>query len=131
MSELAPAPHETCYTHRLYYLSCEEYEDLWAFARGHCQICRIASEETPRGKLCIDHLRPYGGGMVRGLVCDKCNSLMARVDAGTIRYPSDAVRYYQRNSWFARHVMFGRGFDVLHQRWRWPITEQQLDGETA
>lgn len=124
----------SCTTHRTYYMSCEEYEELWAFAQGRCQICQSAPDETPRGKLCIDHLGPYGWGMVRGLLCDKCNSLMARVDAGSIRYPDGAVRRYQRTSWFARHVMFGRGFSVdrvrCRPRWKWP-EDQMPEGKTA
>jgi hypothetical protein len=133
MSELAPAPHDTCYTHRIYYLSCEEYLDLWEFAQGQCQICGIAPEDTPRGKLCIDHHGPYGFGMVRGLLCDKCNTLMRYVDDGTAKW-SPAVHDYRVNAWFARQIMFGRGFTVdrsrFRPRWKWP-EPQMPEGETA
>lgn len=121
----------SCGTHRYYYLSCEEYEELWDFASGRCQICNALPEETARGKLCIDHLPTYGYGLVRGLLCDKCNALMRQVDDGTVRYPPSPVYAYRHNSWFARQIMFGRGFNVKHRRWRWPTPLDAPEGETA
>ena len=113
--------HTTCH-HRTYYLTCEEYELLWDFARGRCQICHAAPEETKRGRLCIDHMGDYGYGAVRGLLCDRCNRLMRSVDANEIAYPGSAVYHYRANAWFLVYGMHLRGFrrSPIQRRWEWP-----------
>ena len=117
--------HATCFTHRQYYLSCEEYDAIVAHAGGCCEICGKAAEETPRGKLVLDHLHGYGwGNLVRGLLCDWCNVMMGRVDSHKEAPSPEAVRY-MRNAWFARHSMASRGFVVSRSRlrWEWPGTK--------
>ena len=39
---------------------------------GKCAICRIEEAKSPHGRLCIDHC--HKTGMVRGLICNNCNS---------------------------------------------------------
>lgn len=91
-------------------IGCEEYAELVAAAQDRCQICGISGSDTLRGELCIDHLpeppspAPH---KVRGLVCDKCNSLMSKVDG---RKPWDADRTheeaalrYAANAWYLTH----------------------------
>jgi hypothetical protein len=73
--------HKTCH-HSSYRLTCDDYEELWAHAGGRCEICRRTPEETPDKQLVIDHAGEYGFFAVRGLLCSKCNSLMAYVDRG-------------------------------------------------
>lgn len=109
--------------HRTYYLTCEDFDALWVRAGGCCQICKTPELETKRGLLCIDHMSEYGYGCVRGLLCDKCNSLMRRVDEGRIRFRPGSVMDYQRNSWFALHVMYSRGFYVNRKNPRWEWSE--------
>ena len=89
--------HATCH-HRIYGLTCAGYDALWKRAEGRCEICRIAAEDTPRRKLCIDHDRRYGFPAVRGLLCDKCNSLISHVDRGE-KHDVRAYGYYTR-AWF-------------------------------
>ena len=50
-----------------YGLSDEDYDTLLAKQGGACAICR----RRPRGRLCVDHC--HLTGMVRGLLCRKCN----------------------------------------------------------
>jgi Autographiviridae endonuclease VII len=50
-----------------YGLSEEEYDALLAKQSGACAICR----RRPKGRLCVDHC--HLTGMVRGLLCRKCN----------------------------------------------------------
>lgn len=114
--------HDTC-QHRQYYMSCAEFDALWRYAGGCCQICKTPELETKRGRLCIDHLPFYGQDLVRGLLCDKCNSLMRRVDEGAITYPPSAVYTYRNNTWTSRALMAHRGWHVS-ARGRWTRNEK-------
>lgn len=98
------ARHQTCH-HGMYRLTCADYDELWDYAHGVCQICGIQPEDTPIGKLVIDHAPEYGFYAVRGLLCSKCNSLMRYVDAGQ-KKDLRALRYCA-NAWFVR-VLHGR-----------------------
>ncbi|MFF1834161.1 endonuclease domain-containing protein [Streptomyces sp. NPDC058231] len=64
-----------------YRLTCDEYEAMRDRAQDRCEICDRLDRETPRGELVIDH---FAGGkgvwFVRGLLCDRCNSVMQRHD---------------------------------------------------
>lgn len=91
--------HATCH-HSTYRLTCADYEELWAYAKGRCEICRCRPEDTPDGKLFIDHAGEYDEYAVRGLLCSKCNSLMGYVDRGQ-KKDSRALRY-RRDAWFVR-----------------------------
>ena len=92
--------HPSC-RHVAYRLSCADYDAMLERAQGRCEICKIPAEQTPRGSLCIDHDPRYGGRVwaVRGLVCDKCNSLLRFTD----RYQKfdRRVYAYYRSAWFA------------------------------
>ncbi|MFE5868826.1 endonuclease domain-containing protein [Streptomyces roseifaciens] len=74
--------HTSCY-HTSYALTCSEYDDLLLRAGGQCMLCKI----RPRSgrSLNIDHDHALGGWAVRGLVCDRCNQVIRRVEAG--EYP--------------------------------------------
>ena len=91
--------HSSCH-HRTYKLTCADYDALMKRAEGRCEICRIAAEDTPRGALVIDHDQRYGHPAVRGLLCDKCNSLMSRIDRG-LRWEDARANRYIRRAWFA------------------------------
>lgn len=70
-------------THALSYgLTCDDYDSLRERAKDRCEICRRSGPETPRGELVIDHFHSEGQGLffVRGLLCDRCNSVMQRHD---------------------------------------------------
>lgn len=91
--------HPSC-QHIAYRLTCADYDALWEFAQGRCQICGLAPEDTPRGVLVIDHDSRYGIYAVRGLLCSKCNTLMQFVDSNTKN--DHRASAYLRNAWFAR-----------------------------
>ena len=59
------ALHKIKYT---YGLSEKEYKDLLESQKGRCKICK------KEGKLHIDH--DHATGMVRGLLCPKCNKAL-------------------------------------------------------
>lgn len=91
-------------THTLYGLTCEAYDALRDRAEDACEICRTADHETTRGKLIIDHFQGGGLFFVRGLLCDKCNSVMSRHDRtapwGPASLPfKEKARAYHLNAW--------------------------------
>lgn len=91
--------HPMSCTHRVYQMTCEEFEQLWARANGLCERCRAAWHP-----LQIDHDHKLGFAAVRGLLCPKCNTHMKFVDAGT-RLADEPTARYLRQSW---HLMAAR-----------------------
>jgi hypothetical protein len=75
------AGHETCH-HKIYGLTCANYDALLVRAGGRCELCAIPAGQVYRGKLVIDHESRIGWEAVRGLVCQRCNAHMRRVDCG-------------------------------------------------
>lgn len=62
---------------KLYNLTVDEYEQLYAEANGCCQVCGI-SEEDNNKRLAVDHC--HSTGKVRGLLCGKCNTALGQLD---------------------------------------------------
>lgn len=91
--------HRRC-QHEMYRLTCAEFDELYLHADGCCQICGTPEAETKAGRLGIDHDGSYGWHAVRGLLCDKCNALMRRVD-NRERWDATANRY-RYGAWFMR-----------------------------
>jgi hypothetical protein len=91
-------------THTLYGLTCEAYDALRDRAEDACELCRTPDHQTTRGKLIIDHFQGGGLFFVRGLLCDKCNSVMSRHDRTAPWGPAsipyrDRARAYHLNAW--------------------------------
>lgn len=115
-------PGNTC-THFLNYrLTCDKYDEMRARAGGHCEICQTPEEDTPRGSLVIDHFQGEGLFFVRGLICDKCNSVMSRHDRTAAWGPTslpfaDRARQYHLNA-FSRPTPedFARADDIIARR---------------
>jgi hypothetical protein len=112
------ALHRTCH-HKIYGMTCGELERLIERAGGRCELCGIRGEDAPRGILCIDHDQRYGFHIVRGLLCDKCNSHMGLVDRGE-RTCGGAEYDYYRHAWFKDVWTHRAGRDPLraaHPGW--------------
>ena len=62
---------------KLYNLSVEEYEQMYAEANGCCQVCGISEEDLNR-RLAVDHC--HTTGKVRGLLCGKCNTALGQLE---------------------------------------------------
>ncbi|MEV4438532.1 endonuclease domain-containing protein [Streptomyces sp. NPDC049577] len=89
--------HTSCY-HTGYALTCNEYDDLLGRADGHCMLCK--TRPRPGRPLNIDHDHALGDWAVRGLVCDRCNQIVRRVEAG--EYPDWLpVKHYLDAPWHA------------------------------
>ncbi len=57
----------------LYNLPIEKYNDMFIEQGGRCAICGKHQVEFKK-KLCVDH--NHETGKIRGLLCNKCNSLL-------------------------------------------------------
>jgi len=71
---------DTLCNHTAYGLTCEDYEAMRDRAQDSCEICGTPDHETKRGQLVIDHFQAKNLFFVRGLLCDRCNSVMSRHD---------------------------------------------------
>lgn len=94
----------SCHHFTVHFLTCDEYDGLRERAGGRCEICRTPEEETGGKRLVVDHDGRSGmGHLVRGLVCDRCNAVMACVDGrkrwGANRRWETAARAFAANSW--------------------------------
>lgn len=108
--------------HTVYGLTCEDYEAMRDRAQDACEICRIPDHETTRGQLVIDHFQSKDLFFVRGLLCDRCNSVMSRHDRtapwGPASLPlADKARAYHLNA-FGQPTPeeFQRADEVISER---------------
>ncbi len=83
-----------------YGLTSEELSALYERCNYRCQVCKLhASEHTWKGligQLCVDHILRDGERIVRGLLCNRCNSLLGRLGddrPGVMRYVCYLERY--------------------------------------
>jgi hypothetical protein len=81
----------TCHHFQRYGITCNEYDDLRARADGRCEICQRDEEEVPGQTLLIDHVHDSERPVVRGLICARCNSVMACHD-GTKKWGPSSQR---------------------------------------
>lgn len=108
-SQLPKIPHESgilCATHKVYSLTCTEYEELWERAGGCCEACGKEIDRTKRDHA-IDHDHHYGLTAVRGIVCVRCNGYLARLETPRLRPtwsdgPGRWFRGYFERAWFMR-----------------------------
>ncbi|HMG63713.1 MAG TPA: endonuclease domain-containing protein [Streptosporangiaceae bacterium] len=98
---------KTCHHFLFHRLACDEFDALSARANGHCEICGAAEEDTKRGSLVVDHFYAPGAYVIRGMLCDWCNTtVMACIDGkkvwGTETRKWEAKGHeYEANSWDA------------------------------
>lgn len=59
---------------RTYHLTLEEYEQVFAFQRKRCAICK-RPVEAGKARLAVDHC--HTTGLLRGLLCWSCNRAIA------------------------------------------------------
>lgn len=95
-----------CDIHKVYSLSCDDYETLWARSGGVCEACGYQPESPQRG-LVIDHDHKYGATAVRGLICRWCNTALGKLENPDINPafgpgPGSWFRSYFRRAWFVR-----------------------------
>lgn len=68
--------HHGRHRHRAYGLTCAQFNELFIATGGRCEICGDRGEDTPHGILFIDHDYDFGMTGVRGLLCNRCNTLL-------------------------------------------------------
>lgn len=93
----------TCHHFTQHSLTCDQYDELLARAAGHCELCGLPESETGGKRLVVDHFQGGGVYLVRGLICDRCNSTMSCLDEnkpwGPKRTWETAARAYEARSW--------------------------------
>ena len=98
----------TCQTHKVYSLTCEDFDALWKRSGGNCEACGQAPQEGPRLGLVIDHDHHYGNTAVRGLICRWCNTVLGQLENPDIHPPfgsgpGGCFRGYFQRAWFMRN----------------------------
>jgi hypothetical protein len=93
-----------CHHFDLHGLTCDEYDDMRKRADDRCEICRTPEAETGGKRLVIGHFQARRMWIVRGLLCDGCNSLMSKFDGTKNWGPRRAereplARAYQKRCW--------------------------------
>ncbi|WP_405759520.1 endonuclease VII domain-containing protein [Streptomyces sp. NBC_01420] len=114
----------TCRHATAYGLTCTQYEAMRDRARDCCELCATPGPETGRGALVIDHFSSKKVSFVRGLLCDRCNALMARHDGTAPWGPStehrrDEARTYHLAAFAAPTAeQYARADEVIAERCR-------------
>lgn len=128
-----PGGHQTCH-HSTFSMTCEEFELLLKRCSNQCEVCRTPAEQTARGVLCIDHDHRYGMQAVRGMVCDRCNWDLHKVDTGLTEL-TPAIRSYLLGAWFIELNDIRRRRNPLvsaHPHWhRWQEFRRATNGKAA
>ncbi|WP_394436224.1 endonuclease domain-containing protein [Streptomyces sp. SGAir0957] len=96
----------SCKTHKIYSLSCDDFDALWARSCGACESCGYEPTDSQYG-LVIDHDHKYGSTAVRGLICRWCNAALGKLENPDINPafgpgPGAWFRSYFRRAWFVR-----------------------------
>jgi hypothetical protein len=116
-----------CTTHKIYSLTCSDYEALWERSGGRCEACAA----PPRGRdhpLVIDHDHRYGYKAVRGLLCKLCNLTLGQLENPDVRpafgyrAPGKWFDEYLRQAWFATDERAPRSIET-------PVDQKQLRKE--
>lgn len=76
-----------------YGITPEDYDRLFAEQDGKCALCKTPSDWRPRRGLRIDHC--HVTGVIRGLLCDSCNSALGRL-GDTVDGLTKALNYLIR-----------------------------------
>lgn len=88
--------------HKIYGLSCADYDRLIVHAKGACQICGAKPGQTGHGFLVVDHDATIGQWAVRGMLCSDCNTALACGSS-----PDWASEYLASPWWKAELVRIG------------------------
>ncbi|CAL9534416.1 endonuclease domain-containing protein [Streptomyces sp. enrichment culture] len=105
-------------------LSCAQYEAMRDRAQDCCELCHTPGPDTKRGALVIDHFEGMEVRFVRGLLCDRCNALMARHDGMAPWGPSTEHRKNEARAYhlaaFSKPTaeVFARADEVIAERCR-------------
>lgn len=120
-------------THVAYSLSCAQYDAMRDRAQDACEICRTPDADTVRGELIIDHYQWMDLFFVRGLLCDRCNQVMARHDRKVTWGPKtqpwrEKAAAYHRSAWGATPDQLALADRQIAARTPWT---RRLSGLTA
>jgi hypothetical protein len=116
-----------CDIHKVYSLSCDDYDALWERSGGVCEACGFEPDSRGRRGLVIDHDHKYGNAAVRGLICRWCNTALGALENPDVHPafgpgPGGSFRSYLHRAWFVR-VADPKG--LAHQ----PVDRALLDRE--
>lgn len=120
-------------------LSCREYQDLRDRACEACEICGTSEEKVYRQLLHIDH--DHVTGRARGLLCAKCNAVMACYDGrktwgANRRWEEQAIVYVAMASLWSAYIrvtarLRSDPFRDMADHVRAVITERGTDHDRA
>lgn len=66
-----------------YKITVEQYDAILAYQDGVCYACR-QPEPVKGRRLSVDH--DHGSGLIRGLLCSRCNPLLGKIENAFKRY---------------------------------------------
>jgi hypothetical protein len=86
--QLTAAGNPRICQHRVYRMSCEDYDALEERSGKRCEMCG-----TSERRLEVDHDHSLGWSFVRGLLCSRCNTHLRLVESG-VRDADERVAGY-------------------------------------
>lgn len=79
---------------RKYGINIKDYDRMFEEQNGKCDICK-KDQDTFDRRLCVDHC--HRTGVVRGLLCDKCNRLIGQAN-DNIDILNNSIEYLKKHS---------------------------------
>jgi hypothetical protein len=73
----------------------EDIHEIYELATN-CEVCNIEFLNKGSYRRCLDH--HHASGHIRGIICNKCNINLGKVDNLTRKLLLDLHRYFNRNS---------------------------------
>ena len=82
-----------------YKLAIEQYDAILLYQGGVCYACKQAEPVLGR-RLAVDH--HHGTGLVRGLLCSRCNPVLGKIERAFMRYGLGKVLDLDVVKWIIR-----------------------------
>lgn len=86
-----------------YKLTLEDYDKILAFQGGVCWACH-RPEPVKGRRLSVDH--DHATGLVRGLLCSRCNPVLGKIERAFVRYGLGKVLGLAYSEWIRRIAMY-------------------------
>jgi len=82
-----------------YKLTIEQYDAILQYQGGVCYAC-LQSEPVKGRRLAVDH--HHSTGLVRGLLCSRCNPVLGKIERAFMRYGLGKVLDLNFVKWIVR-----------------------------
>lgn len=89
-----------------YKLTVEQYDTILAYQNGVCYACHCPEPVKGR-RLSVDHC--HATGLVRGLLCSRCNPVLGKLERAFVRYGLGKILGLVFGDWLLKIAAYNAG----------------------